>query len=249
MLRLLLWGVPGTPVFELGERISSFYQIDYFTIENVPEEHDSYFDDKIPEVPFDTGDFMTGSESQHMVRDPGTLRQDLELSEEGPVVPDSDFNDKLNEEEIDYIYEMNQGVVATQIPDRELINWATHVIYLEGEEKKICNWFSKRRMCPSCNAVYHLEDKVPLVLHRCDRCGTDLIQKDEDQFSVIKKEFKVWRNSFWGFEETSKAQNKFKRLNIEKLRDFNDLASRVNLWVRGDFEERSLNWWDAAKNL
>jgi len=246
MLRLLIYGVPGTPVFELGERIAQFYETDYFTIENVPEERDSYFDDKIPEVSFDTGDFSTGSDSQHMVRDPSSLRLEQELGDADPIVPDSDFEDKLENEEIDCIYGMNQGVVATQIPDRDLINWSTHVVYLEGDEKRICDWFDKRRFCPVCESVYHLEDKVPLVLHRCDRCGTDLIQKDDDHAGTIKEEFKVWRNSFWGFEETAKNQKKFKRINVEKIRDFDDLSSRVNLWVRKDFERRSLNWWSDA---
>jgi len=249
-LRLLIFGTAGTPIFELGERIASFHELDYYTIEHVPEEHDSYFDnDRIPSVNFDTGDFMTGSDSQHMVRDPGSLRRDLELEDADPGVPDSDFDDRLNPEEINCVYDMKQGVVATQIPDRDLVKWATHVIFLKGDEKKIMAWFSKRRSCPTCNAVYHMEEKVPVVNHRCDRCGTDIIQKDEDQAEKIKQEFKAWRNAFWGFEETAKEHRHYKKIDIEKMRDFDDLASRVNLWVRKEIEIKKINWWAEINSI
>lgn len=246
MLRLLIYGVPGTPVFELGERLSKFHELDYFTIEHFPDERETYFDDKIPEVAFDTGDFSSGSDSQHMVRDPGSLRREINLEEADPSVPDSEMTDELGRDEISCVQDMQQGVVATQIPDRELVEWATHVIFLEGDEKKIISWFSKRRLCPTCNAVYHLEEKVPLVEHRCDRCGTDLAIKDEDAPENIKEEFKAWRNSFWAFEEMSKEQKKYKRVNIEKIKDFSDLASRVNLWTRKHIERLPLNWWEVA---
>ena len=89
MLRLLIYGVPGTQIFEVGERLAEFHKLEYFTIEKVPEEHESYFDDKIKSVPFDTGDFMSGSESQNMVRDPKTLALDRELESIDASIPDA----------------------------------------------------------------------------------------------------------------------------------------------------------------
>ena len=32
MLRLLLWGCPGSPVEEVGDHLSEFHDIDFFTI-------------------------------------------------------------------------------------------------------------------------------------------------------------------------------------------------------------------------
>jgi hypothetical protein len=246
-LRLLIYGISGTPIFEIGERLAQFHQLDYFTIEHVPEEHDSYFDDtKIPSVDFDTGDFTNGSESKHMVRDPGSLKLDKEIENADPNVPDSESSDELNSDEINCIYDMKQGIVVTQIPDRDLIDWATHMLFLDGDEKEIINWFSKRRHCPICKAVYHMEEKVPLVSHRCDRCGGDLIQKNEDMAEDIQQEFKSWRNAFWAFEEMAKHQHKYKRLDIEKVKDFSDLCSRVNLWTRKHIEVIPINWWEQA---
>ena len=194
----------------------------------------------------DTGDFSEGSESQHFVRSPGALKIDKYIEESDPSVPDSESSDQLDENEIDNINGMKQGIIATQIPDRRLVEWATHVLYLEGDEFKIINWFSKRRHCPVCQAFYHMDEKVPVVKHRCDRCGTDLIHKEEDDPQNIKEEFKCWRNSFWAFEEMAKHQKKFKMINIEKMKSFDDLTSRVNLWVRDHIELIPLNWWEAV---
>ena len=41
--------------------------------------------------------------------------------------------------------------------------------------------------------------------------------------------------------------DKLKRINIEKMRDFNDLVSRVNLWIRNSIQKVLPNWWDEAK--
>lgn len=248
MLKLLIYGVPGTPVFEIGERLSEFHELNYYTIEKVPESHDSYFDDKIPEVSFDTGDFMNGSESQHMVRDPGSLRLDKELSDADASIPDAgEYEDCLIIEELACIFDIKQGVVSTEIPDRKLVEWATHVLFLQADEKKVVSWFNKRRFCPVCETVYHLEEKVPIVLHRCDRCGTDLIQQEKDQPQEIRDQFKAWRNAFWKFEETAKQQGKFKIVNIDKCRDFSDVISRVNLWVRNEIEYQVDSWWEVAQ--
>lgn len=251
MLRLLIYAVPGAPCFELGEKISDFYDLAYLSIEKVDEKEDSYFDDKIPEIPFDTGDFMSGSESQHFVRDPRSMRIDNELENASAYISDpQDYDDVLSEDEISFVFQdLNQGIIATEIPDRRLIDWATHVIFLEADESGVVDWFSKRRFCPTCTNVHHLEDKPPTVKGKCDRCGSDLARRPEDAPEEIKAQFKAWRNGFWKFEETAKQKEIYKRLNVSKLRDFQDLCSRVNLWVRNDIEYRSDNWWDTAKEI
>ena len=177
MLRLLIFGCPGSPVFELGEVLSDFYDLTYYTIEKVPDDHQSYFDDKIPEVLFDTGDFSSGSESQHMVRDPHSLRLEKELSEADASIPGSgEYEDCLTEEEHVLINNITQGIIATDIPDCMMIDWATHVVFLDADENQAIKWFMKRRKCPTCESMYHLEDKPPLVIEKCDRCGSDLIR-------------------------------------------------------------------------
>ena len=246
MIRLIIFGHPGSPVYELGDRLSTFHNLSFFTIEKDYEHYDSYWTDKIESTDFDTGDFSEGSESQHMVRDPSSLRLDRELEQADPSIPPFEgVEDCLDESEMFYIFQMNQGIVATEIPDRKLIEWATHVIFLEANESNVIDWFGARRHCPTCRGIYHLEDKVPVTLNRCDRDGSDLLRKDEDAPDNIRQQFKDWRNSFWKFEETAKNRGIYKRINIDKMRDFDDLVSRVNLWTRSEIEKME-SWWDTA---
>jgi hypothetical protein len=234
-LRLIIWGTPGSSIFELGEKLSQFHRLDYYTIEKVPDEHDSYFDDHIPTVLFDTGDFSTGSASQHMVRNPQSLALDRELEIANPSVPDSDgYEDSLGDDERAIIGSIEQGIVVTDIPDLFLLDWATHVLFLYSDEKIVIDWFSKRLKCFTCQSVYHLEEKPPKVRGKCDRCGSPLGRQEQDEPALIKEQFKGWRNSFWKFEETAKKKEIFKILNIDDLRDFQDILSRANLWVIND---------------
>jgi len=233
MLRLLIYGVPGTPIFEVGERLAEFHKIDYFTIEKVPENHDSYFDDKIPEVSFDTGDFTNGSDSQHMVRDPKSLVLDEELESAEAGIPDAGpYEDCLNTQERFLVESIDQGIVTTEIPDRSLISWATHVVFLKSDERKVIRWFAKRVKCPSCKTVYHIEDKPSKIKGKCDRCGTVLEREEADDPKLIFDQFKAWKSSFWKFEETAKEEGHFKVINIDKMNKFSDLISRVDLYVR-----------------
>ena len=143
---------------------------------------------------------------------------------------------------------MRQGIVASDVPDVKLVEWATHVVFLESDEKKVINWFRQRRHCRTCKAVYHLEEKVPVQMNRCDRCGTSLVFDPKDSPAEIKSQFKAWRNSFWRIEETAKRKGIFKKINIDKMKTFNDLCSRINLWVRKEIQIDN-NWWDVALDM
>jgi len=248
-LRLVIYGVPGTSVFEVADRLSSFHELDYFVIEKVAENNSSYWDDTIAQVDFDTGDFTNGSESSHMVRSPGVIRMDKRLEQADASIPDSfGYEDCLSSEELQHVFSLQQGIVATEIPDRKLVEWASHVVFLYADEKNVIDWFSKRRVCRTCRAVYHLEEKVPVTINRCDRDGSDLVREDKDDPAEIKRQFKDWRNSFWKFEETAKQKGIYKKVNVDKMKDFDDLVSRVNLWTRNEIEKME-TWWDTALEL
>ncbi len=49
-----------------------------------------------------------------------------------------------------------------------------------------------RRTCPSCGAMYHLEYQPPRVEGICDKCGTALIQREDDREDVVKSRLRVY---------------------------------------------------------
>ncbi len=64
-------------------------------------------------------------------------------------------------------------------------------VYLENEV--IIDRLSKRRSCPKCSAIFHLENKPPRVNGRCDVCATALVQRDDDKPEVIRRRLEVYR--------------------------------------------------------
>jgi adenylate kinase len=54
-----------------------------------------------------------------------------------------------------------------------------------------------RRVCPNCGAVYHLDHDPPKVEGICDRCGSTLIQRADDQPEPIKRRLALY------FEQTA----------------------------------------------
>lgn len=49
-----------------------------------------------------------------------------------------------------------------------------------------------RRSCKQCHAVYHLQFQPPKVMNKCDKCGGELYQRDDDKKEVIEKRFLVY---------------------------------------------------------
>jgi len=68
----------------------------------------------------------------------------------------------------------------------------THVILVVLDDKVIVERLSKRRSCPKCGEIYHLESKPPKKQGVCDVCGEALIQRDDDKPDVIKHRLEVY---------------------------------------------------------
>ncbi|MEM3049958.1 MAG: adenylate kinase [Thermoplasmata archaeon] len=50
-----------------------------------------------------------------------------------------------------------------------------------------------RRICPRCAAVYHVRFNPPKNDGICDKCGTPLIQRDDDKEETIRRRLKVYQ--------------------------------------------------------
>lgn len=58
---------------------------------------------------------------------------------------------------------------------------------------EVVNRVVNRRVCPSCQAVYHLEYAPPAVEGVCDNCGAALIQRDDDTEAVVRARMDEYR--------------------------------------------------------
>jgi len=68
-----------------------------------------------------------------------------------------------------------------------------HVLHIELEDEAIIGRLSRRRSCPRCGAIFHLDNKPPRTSGKCDACDTELVQRDDDKPEVIRRRLEVYR--------------------------------------------------------
>ncbi len=66
-----------------------------------------------------------------------------------------------------------------------------YVINLELDEEIIKDRLVNRLFCPSCQSTYHKTLMPPKVEGKCDKCGTDLIQREDDKLEKIESRLEV----------------------------------------------------------
>ena len=67
-----------------------------------------------------------------------------------------------------------------------------HVLSLEVDPEEIVRRLSGRRTCPSCSKGYHIHFDPPKTQGRCDQCGVDLIQREDDTEATVRNRLAVY---------------------------------------------------------
>ncbi len=67
------------------------------------------------------------------------------------------------------------------------------VILFDVPDEVVVERLSGRRVCPSCGAVYHIKFNPPKEDEVCDRCGTKLVQREDDREEVVRNRLEVYR--------------------------------------------------------
>lgn len=114
----------------------------------------------------------------------------------GELVPDQDainiIRKALNETDI------NQGFILDGFPRTlyqaeilqeilaDLNKEIDLVFYIEANEEELVKRVSERRVCLNCGASYHLSHNPPKEKDVCDNCGSELIQRSDDQEETVR---------------------------------------------------------------
>ncbi len=69
------------------------------------------------------------------------------------------------------------------------------VLSLEVDEKELLERLTGRRTCTGCGAMYHIKFNPPKSDGKCDKCGTKLIQRDDDKEETIKARLVNYKKS------------------------------------------------------
>lgn len=69
------------------------------------------------------------------------------------------------------------------------------VLSIEVQDEELVKRLSGRRTCRSCQEGYHVMFKAPKVADKCDKCGGELYQRDDDKEDAIKNRLVVYQSS------------------------------------------------------
>lgn len=68
----------------------------------------------------------------------------------------------------------------------------TLVINVEVDDDVLLDRMAGRRVCPNCNATYHIHFHPPKVEGICDVCGHKLIQREDDLESSVLNRLRIY---------------------------------------------------------
>lgn len=66
------------------------------------------------------------------------------------------------------------------------------VIGIEVDRKELVRRLSGRRVCRKCGASYHTIFNPPVNIGMCDKCGSEIYQRDDDKEDTIEARLKVY---------------------------------------------------------
>ena len=67
-----------------------------------------------------------------------------------------------------------------------------HVVYFDVAEEILIERIAGRRVCTNCGATYHIHNNPPKKEDICDKCGQELIQRDDDNEITVKNRIDVY---------------------------------------------------------
>ena len=106
-----------------------------------------------------------------------------------------------------------------------------HVLSLEISDEEIMERMVGRRFCDSCGATYHIHNVPPKAEGVCDKCGTGLVQRDDDKPETVKHRLEIYH-----------AQT-------EPLKDFYARHGILrNVFTNGTLEENTKAILDAVRD-
>lgn len=95
------------------------------------------------------------------------------------------------------------------------------VVLFEVPDEQIVKRLSGRRVCQSCGAVFHVEFSPSKKEGVCDACGSQLIQRKDDQVDVIAKRLEVYK------KQTSPLIDFYKKEGLLRIVDASKSADAV----------------------
>lgn len=66
------------------------------------------------------------------------------------------------------------------------------VLFFNTKESTVVERLAGRRVCRSCGQIYHIKNRPSKEEGKCDKCGSELYQRDDDKVDTIKNRLKIY---------------------------------------------------------
>ncbi len=86
-------------------------------------------------------------------------------------------------------------IPQAEVLDSELSKLGDHIDYaidVDVPDENIIRRMSGRRACLTCGATYHIEHVPPKKEGVCDKCGSELVLRDDDKPETVKNRLNVY---------------------------------------------------------
>ena len=110
---------------------------------------------------------------------------------------------------------LNQAEVLQELL-KQLDMTLDFVIELDAQEEVLIERLSGRRVCKKCHALYHVTNMKPKKEGACDKCGSELYQRDDDKVATIKRRLDIYHKETQPLKEFYKNKNLLLTINADK---------------------------------
>lgn len=109
-------------------------------------------------------------------------------------------------------------------------------VELELSDQDIIDRIVKRRVCSNvdCREVYNLEFKKPKQEGACDKCGSTLVQREDDRIETVEQRLKTYHETSEKLVGYYKAQDLLYavKLNLHSGKTSEDVAREVKEYLK-----------------
>ena len=105
------------------------------------------------------------------------------------------------------------------------------VVDIHVPDEVITRRVSGRRVCLDCGNTYHVETKKPLQDGVCDRCGSTLVQRKDDQPETVQERLRVYHDQTEPLRDYYEATGKL--LVVDGQQDIQTIAEQTLALLKG----------------
>ena len=100
------------------------------------------------------------------------------------------------------------------------------IVNLVVDDEIIARRLTGRRSCPTCGAVYHVENLKPEVEGICDKDGEKLVQRDDDKRQVVVNRLKTYHEQTAAVVSYYEAAGKV-IINTDAVQSVDDVTASI----------------------